>query len=229
MAERRPYRPLLIIGGAPKSIRAIGAEAVPLGILQRPLVNFGLNRVMAGRVSGLHTVETIGQPVVRAVVEDCHGRKLSARPHGYGVVLNGLKVERGPGLGAAVHSDSGYWDGLPGCHRPPPRLAGASPASMKAARISAVHWWTRERDRPVCRRTSARSISLNCRARIRRWMGSRETMSRTSMRRSRSAPSQKVSRIQAASLPGCSKDSVLKRCAASFAARFFSTPNANPR
>ena len=139
VGQRGLDRPLLIGVGALQAVRSVRTEAAPLSIFKRALMNFAVNRVEAGRVRCLYPVEAISQPVVRAVVEDREGRELRTRSHRFRVVFDGIEIEHGSRLGSTVQANAVDRKRLALLHRAPPVLAGARPASMKAARSSPIH------------------------------------------------------------------------------------------
>jgi len=97
--------PLLVGVAAGQPVRLVGPERHPEGVLARALPDLGLNRRQARLAGGLDAVEAVGEPVVGAVEVHLDGREVVARPHPLGVLTDGVGVDGGPRLRAAVGAD----------------------------------------------------------------------------------------------------------------------------
>src|ERR1035438_1024224 len=75
MLQGRLHRALFILVRAPEPSGLVGAEAVPLRVLLRPLAEVARDLRPAGFFRRFYPVKAIGEPIIGAVIEDDYGRE----------------------------------------------------------------------------------------------------------------------------------------------------------
>src|SRR5271157_2360889 len=105
MCKCRPHRPLFVVVCAPETVRLVGTEAVPLRLLLGALMQLAGDFLKACLLGRLDSMETIGEPIAGAIVEDDHRGKFSPIRHGVHVVEDRFKVDSGARLRSAIGSN----------------------------------------------------------------------------------------------------------------------------
>jgi hypothetical protein len=87
------------------AVRPVGPEAVPEGLDPPALAHVGRDVDGPDLPGGRDAVEAFREPIGLAVVKDDDRREGRAFGHGLGVLRDGVRVDTGPALCAAVQSD----------------------------------------------------------------------------------------------------------------------------